>query len=401
MKNGIQYFVVGLCYKNADLLTRGKFTLNKEQTKLLLEKAKADGLTELMVNSTCNRTEIYGIIPDPNLLISYLCEFSEGDLEGFREKGYVLEGKEAINHVFRVGCGLESQILGDFEIIGQLKKSFYFSKKHKMVNGFSERLVNSVIQSSKRIKTETEISTGATSVSFASVHYILENVDEVSHKNILLFGTGKIGRNTCENLIKHTQNENVVLINRSEESAKKIAGKFNLIYKKFDNLKDEIQKTDIMIVATRADYFSVTPELINPNKPLLILDLSMPSNVDPKVKTMESVTLINLDELSQMTNATLVKREKIVPVAEKILNEVRGEFLQWIEHRKFAPTLKALKNKLLNGQSQDSSTQDDFSQTVNRIAGRVASYLKENPSKADETLSMLQDLYQLDSETDA
>ena len=392
---------MGLCYKNADLLTRGKFTLNKEQTKLLLEKAKADGLTELMVNSTCNRTEIYGIISDPNLLISYLCEFSEGDLECFREKGYVLEGKEAINHVFRVGCGLESQILGDFEIIGQLKKSFYFSKKHKMVNGFSERLVNSVIQSSKRIKTETEISTGATSVSFASVHYILENVDEVSHKNILLFGTGKIGRNTCENLIKHTQNEHVVLINRTEESAQKIAGKFNLIYKKFDLLKDEIQKTDIMIVATSADYFSVTPELINSEKPLLILDLSMPSNVDPKVKLMESVTLINLDELSQMTNATLVKREKIVPVAEKILNEVRGEFLQWIEHRKFAPTLKALKNKLLNGQSQDSSTQDDFSQTVNRIAGRVASYLKENPSKADETLSMLQDLYQLDSETDA
>jgi len=127
----------------------------------------------------------------------------------------------------------------------------------------------------------------------------------------------------------------------------------------------------------------------------------MPSNVDPKVKTMESVALINLDELSQMTNATLVKREKIVPVAEKILNEVKAEFLQWIEHRKFAPTLKALKNKLLNGQSQDSSVQDDFSQTVNRIAGRVASYLKENPSKADETLSMLQDLYQLDSETDA
>ena len=401
MKNGIQYFVVGLCYKNADLLTRGKFTLNKEQTKLLLEKAKADGLTELMVNSTCNRTEIYGIISDPNLLISYLCEFSEGDLECFREKGYVLEGKEAINHVFRVGCGLESQILGDFEIIGQLKKSFYFSKKHKMVNGFSERLVNSVIQSSKRIKTETEISTGATSVSFASVHYILENVDEVSHKNILLFGTGKIGRNTCENLIKHTQNEHVVLINRTEESAQKIAGKLNLIYKKFDHLKDEIKKTDIMIVATSADYFSVTPELINSEKPLLILDLSMPSNVDPKVKLMESVTLINLDELSQMTNATLVKREKIVPIAEQILSEVRAEFLQWIEHRKFAPTLKALKNKLLYGQSQDLPDQDDFSQTVNRLAGRVASYLKENPSKADETLSMLQDLYQLDSEIDA
>jgi glutamyl-tRNA reductase len=221
LKNGIQYFVVGLCYKNADLLTRGKFTLNNKQIKLLLEKARVDGLTELMVNSTCNRIEIYGIVPDPNLLISYLCEFSDGDLECFMDKGYVLKGKEAINHVFRVGCGLESQILGDFEIIGQLKKSFYFSKKLKMVNGFSERLVNSVIQSSKRIKTETEISTGATSVSFASVQYILENVSEVSNKNILLFGTGKIGRNTCENLIKHTQNKHVVLINRTEESAQK------------------------------------------------------------------------------------------------------------------------------------------------------------------------------------
>ena len=93
MKNGIEYFVVGLCYKNADLLTRGKFTLNKQQTKLLLEKAKADGLNELIVNSTCNRTEIYGIAPDPNLLISYLCEFSDGDSECLVDKGYVLKGK--------------------------------------------------------------------------------------------------------------------------------------------------------------------------------------------------------------------------------------------------------------------------------------------------------------------
>jgi glutamyl-tRNA reductase len=116
---------------------------------------------------------------------------------------------------------------------------------------------------------------------------------------------------------------------------------------------------------------------------------------------MESVTLINLDELSQMTNATLVKRKKIVPVAEQILNEVSTDFLRWIEHRKFAPTLKALKNKLLDGQTQDLPVQDDFSQTVNRLTGRVASYLKKNPSKADEILSMLQDLYQLDSEIDA
>ena len=137
----------------------------------------------------------------------------------------MLTDRDAINHVFRVGCGLESQIVGDFEIIGQLKKTFFNSKKQQMVNGFSERLVNAVIQSSKRIKTETQLSSGATSVSFASVHYILEHVKAVSQKNILLFGTGKIGRNTCENLIKHTQNDHIVLVNRSEESAQRVAGK--------------------------------------------------------------------------------------------------------------------------------------------------------------------------------
>ena len=202
MRNIIRYYVVGLSYKNADLLTRGKFSLSKPQISLLLQQAKSDGLNELMVISTCNRTELYGIVEDPQKLIDYLCKFSRGTLDQFREKGYVLSEQKAINHVFQVGCGLDSQIIGDFEIIGQLKKSFYNSKKYDMVNGFSERLVNSIIQASKRIKTETKLSSGATSVSFASVHYILENVKDVKNKSILLFGTGKIGRNTCENLIK-------------------------------------------------------------------------------------------------------------------------------------------------------------------------------------------------------
>ena len=158
----------------------------------MLQQAKSDGLNELMVISTCNRTELYGIVEDPQTLVDYLCKFSKGSLDQFKEKGYVLSEQQAINHVFQVGCGLDSQIIGDFEIIGQLKKSFYNSKKFDIVNGFSERLVNSVIQASKRIKTETKLSSGATSVSFASVHYIIENVKDVKNKSILLFGTGKI-----------------------------------------------------------------------------------------------------------------------------------------------------------------------------------------------------------------
>jgi len=400
LKNTIHYYVVGLSHKNADLPTRGDFSLDKDQIERILAKAKAEGLEELMAISTCNRTELMGIVEDPKILIDYLCTFSGGDISLFLQKGYVLSGRNALDHVFRVGCGLESQIIGDFEIIGQLKRGFSNSKKQQMVNGFSERLLNAVIQSSKRIKTETRLSSGATSVSFASVHYILEHVKEVSQKNILLFGTGKIGRNTCENLIKHTGNDQIVLVNRSEESAQRVAGKFNLVVKKIKELKTEIAKSDIMIVATGAQDITVEASMIPKDKPLLILDLSVPSNVDPKLKELENITLINLDELSQLTNETLKKREQYIPQANEILNQVKEEFFQWVDHRKFAPTLKALKQKLLDGQQKEQGEVQEFSQIVNRLAGKVASYLKENPTKADQTMALIQDVYQLDSDLD-
>ncbi|MBH45754.1 MAG: glutamyl-tRNA reductase [Flavobacteriaceae bacterium] len=398
MRNITYYCVVGLSYKNADLSVRGLFSLNKTKTDQLLLRAKADGVEELMVISTCNRTELMGRVENPEILINYLCTFSGGDPALFSDKGYVLTNNSALHHVFRVGCGLESQILGDFEIIGQLKKSFQNSKKHQMVNGFSERLVNAVIQSSKRIKTETKLSSGATSVSFASVHYILNKVKEVSNKNILLFGTGKIGRNTCENLIKHTQNDHIVLVNRSEESAKKVAGKFNLVVKNIKELKSEIAHADIMIVATGALDIIVDYTLVPNNKPLLILDLSVPSNVDPKLNELDNITLVNLDELSQLTNITLKQRKQFIPQANDILIEVEADFLQWFDHRKFAPMLKALKKKLLNGQQKELGNPQQFSQVVNRLTGKVACFLKENPAKVDQTMALLQDVYQLDSE---
>ena len=327
-----------------------------------------------------------------------MCKFSKGTISQFKEKGYVLSEQQAINHVFQVGCGLDSQIIGDFEIIGQLKKSFYNSKKYDIVNGFSERLVNSVIQASKRIKTETKLSSGATSVSFASVHYILENVKDVKNKSILLFGTGKIGRNTCENLIKHTQNDHITLINRSEESAKKVAGKFNLVVKSFKDLNQEIIKSDIVIVATGADDITVNKSIIANDKPLLILDLSIPSNVDSQLKNLDNVTLVNLDELSQLTNAALNKRKQYIPEANTILNEIQNEFLKWLAYRKFAPTLKALKQTLLNGQLSKKDEAQEFSQIVFKLTGKVANYLKENPSKADQTIELIQQVYQLDAE---
>jgi glutamyl-tRNA reductase len=401
------FYTIGISYKTANLNTRGKFSLSNEQCLSLLKEAKEKGIKEILINTTCNRTEIYAYAEHPYQIIKLLCAHSGGELSVFEQLGFILKNEEAIHHIFKVGTGLDSQILGDFEIIGQLKQGFYRSKKLGLVNGFSERLVNAVIQASKRIKTETKISTGATSVAFASVQYIIQNIEAVSDKNILLFGTGKIGRNTCENLIKHTENDHIVLINRTHEKAINIAGKFNVLVKEYGELPTEIRKADVMIVATGAQLPTVAKDIIHTEKPLLILDLSIPSNVHENVKNLEHVKVVNLDNLSQITNKTLEERKKHLPHAEEILREIEAEFSQWLHDRQYAPTLRALKAKLTAQQTAEIKARERkqnlpeeatlvSDQMIQKITGQLANFLKENPTKASDTLNIFKDVFQLD-----
>ena len=340
------FFIIGISYKNADAEIRGNYSLDPKSKLSLLIKAKESGLESVMAISTCNRTEVIGLVDDPEILINLLCDTTNSSKEEFKKHSYTLSENEAMNHLFKVGSGLESQILGDFEIIGQLKHSAASSKKAGLLNTYLDRLISLVIRASKRIKTETRLSTGATSVSFASVQYICNNVEDVNNKNILLFGTGKIGRNTCENLIKQTKNSKITLINRTKDKAEKIAGKFNLKVEDISDLSNEISKADVLVVATGALGTTVDKSLIKTKSPLLVLDLSIPKNVSNDVTELENVNLIHLDDLSKITDKTLESREKEIPKALKIIESVIREFEEWIENRKFAPTIRALKSKL-------------------------------------------------------
>lgn len=340
------FYAIGLNYKKADAEIRGHFSISDLSKEQMLADAKSEGISSLSVLSTCNRTELYGVAKHPFELIKLLCAHTNGTIEEFEKVAYIHKNQEAVAHLFKVGTGLDSQILGDFEIISQLRKSFRLSKKLQLMNPFMERLANAVIQASKRIKNETGISSGATSVSFAAVQYIMNSVSDISEKNILLFGTGKIGRNTCENLVKHTKNDHITLINRTKGKAEKIAGKFNLIVKDFENLQHEISNIDVLIVATGAPEPTVSRALLNISRPLLILDLSIPKNVSMDVEENDLVTLIHLDELATLTDKTLARRARELPLAELIIEEIESEFNQWAEDRKFSPIIRALKIKL-------------------------------------------------------
>ena len=391
------FHVIGVSYKTADIELRSQFSLNETQLHGLFLEAKEAELRNLLVINTCNRTEIYAWTSTAETLIELLCKHTGTSRNLFDTIGYTHSDSDGFHHFFRVGTGLESQILGDFEIIGQIKKSFYHSKKMTLAHGLLERITNAVIQASKRIKTETEISSGATSVAFASVQYILKNVIDISKKNIVLFGTGKIGANTCENLVKHTQNDHIVLINRTQEKAEKIAGKFPVIVKPFGSLTTAIHDADVLIVATGAQNPTVNLDLIHNNKPLLILDLSIPRNVSPEVNNHPLVKVIHLDELSQITDATFEKRQKHIPKAEKILKEVEDEFFIWLEHRKYVPTLKAFKEKIVLSDNMDNEITSlvDTDQIIQKITGQIAAYLRTNPEKAEETVAVLKNVFDL------
>jgi glutamyl-tRNA reductase len=403
------FYVVGMSYKKADAAIRGKFNLDNDSKTKVLEQAKADGIDCLIVTSTCNRTEIYGFAQHPFQLIKLLCENSVGSMEEFQKVAYVYKNKEAINHIFRVGTGLDSQILGDFEIISQIKNSFNESKNIGLTNNFLERLVNAVIQASKKIKNETEISSGATSVAFAAVQYIMHNVENISEKNILLFGTGKIGRNTCENLVKHTKNNHIVLINRTKDKAEKIAGKFNLHVKDYAELPLEIRKADVLIVATGAQNPTIDFEILNLKKPLLILDLSIPKNVNDNVSQNQWTTLIHMDYLSQLTDETIEKRREHIPAAEQIIETVQGEFITWMKGRKFAPTIHALKEKLnsikdgeLDFQRKKLINFDPeqaeiiSNRIIQKITTHFANHLKDDLTTADESIDLIARIFQLE-----
>lgn len=404
------FYAIGLSYKKADAGIRGKFSLDATGKANVLQQAKAEGLTNLIVTSTCNRTEIYGFAQHPFQLIKLLCDNSQGTVEEFQRVAFVYKNSEAISHIFRVGTGLDSQILGDFEIISQIKSAFIESKAQGLANAFFERLVNCVIQASKRIKNETELSSGATSVSFASVQYIMNNVPDIANKNILLFGTGKIGRNTCENLVKHTKNDHIILVNRTKDKAEKIAGKFNLIVKDYDVLPLEIPKADVLIVATGAQQPTIDKDILALNKPLLILDLSIPKNVDDNVKALDGVTVIHLDDLSKITDVTLENRKKHIPAAEEIIFEVKEEFTEWVNARKFAPTIHALKEKLnsikdteLSFQRKKLSNFDEeqaeiiSNRIIQKITTHFANHLKDNDTMVDESIEWIEKVFRIET----
>lgn len=403
---------VGLSYKKADVTTRGNFSISKEDQKTLLETAKRRGIKEIYVLSTCNRTELFGLADHPFQLIDLICKFSKGTVEDFIKVAHINKNNQAINHLFRIATGLESQILGDYEIVGQLKEAYYLAKELNTLNVYLERIFNLALQASKEVKNTTDLSSGTTTVSYAAIQYIKDNVSDFSDKKIVLYGLGDIGKNTAKNIVEYFQHNNITIVNRTFEKAADFASKHQLNVASHTELKSIINETDILIVATSATQPTITEESIANHKELLILDLAIPRNVQPSLGEQAGITLIDVDELSKETDKTIEKRKQQIPIAESIIAKYLKELEDWFAFRRLTPALNALKKSLENIQHEviehHQKKYDSFNaehaelvtqQIVNRITAQFARHLKDENTQVNKSIEMMQKVFNFQEET--
>ena len=370
-----QFWVVGINYKKTDASVRGLFAVNEEQYLHLLTIAPNYGLKDIFVLSTCNRTEIYGFAENAGVLVDLLAGVCHGDKNEFERISYSKNSSAAIEHLFSVASGLDSQILGDYEILGQIKNAVKIAKANGFVGPFTERLINSVLQASKAIKTHTALSGGTVSASFAAIQYIREYFEgplvtpdmrcpatsqiltsgsalaavktkAIEERKIVVLGTGKIGRTTCRNLVDYLNTRNITLINRTEETAAEIAKELHLKYAPVDKMDMELLDADIVIVSTSAPEPVILKQHFERRGSKLVIDLSVPCNVDKAAQELPGITYVDVDMLSKIKDETLQKRIAEVPKAVSIIEEHIAEFMAWYDMRKYVPMLKEVKKKL-------------------------------------------------------
>ncbi len=403
------FYVIGLNYKKADVAIRSNFSLSYENQEKILLEAKTIEINSVIVLSTCNRVEIIGFAKNPFQLISLLCKYSKGTVDEFAKVSYVYKNSDAVEHFIKIATGLDSQILGDYEIVGQLKESFQLAKKTGTINAYIERLYNVALHASKEVKNKTSLSSGTTTVSYAAIQYVKNEFKELTNKNILIYGLGSIGESTARSCVTYLKNSNITVINRTEEKTLNLANEIAVKAKTHDDLKSEIEKSDIIIVATGAAKPTVTLDQFTNDKKQLIIDLSIPGNVDPNVKKLEDKEMVDVDILSEKTKMTFENRKKQIPLVEQIIDKYKIEFYEWLIFRKSTPAINSLKNSLAQIQ-KDAITvyskkhqnlnvdyiEEATSYMVNKIVSKFASHLKEDKTQANQSIQVMKRIFKVD-----
>ena len=352
--------LISLNYKVAPIELREKFYLDDAQKIVFHNLLKKNvGVEGLMLLSTCNRTEIYfefenHIGQENKFIHSVVKELAE--FRNYKDSlsPYLIKQTGSYNvsrHLFRLACGLESMIIGEFQIVEQLKEAYDFSYKHKMLGPILNRMVQKSLETGKFIRTNTKIDKGAVSVSYAAVEKIHKSL-EILEPKFLCVGLGETSKLSIRHLHQKDYN-NIKIANRTYTKSNDFAKSLNLTAIKFESFKNELADVDVAIFSTSSKeplISKIELEKINQKRTgeLLIIDLSVPRNIPGDCADIENVKLINVDDLKDAVNHNYKKRRSQIVKAEKFIEDFLSDFDDWTNSRQLRPSILSIKKQIKN-----------------------------------------------------
>jgi glutamyl-tRNA reductase len=354
--------VVGLNYKTAPVEIRERLSFNESELGDAIKKLNTKkSILENIIVSTCNRTEIYAVVDQMHTGRYYIKEFlSEWfgiEQSEFSPFLFIYEEDGAIEHLFKVSCGLNSMVLGETQILGQVRSSFILAQEEGTTGTLFNHLFKQAITIAKRGHAETDIGANAVSVSYAAVELAKKIFGSLDQKHVLVFGAGKMGELAAQNLHGNGVRK-VTVINRTFEKARVLASRFAGEARTSEELEKTLIDADILISSTSTNGFVITKAMMEKvekqrrGKPLFMVDIAVPRDLDPKIAELESVFLYDIDDLEGIVEANLQERKK---AAEKIMLMIEKEivdFKQWLGLLGVVPVISALREKANTIQSE-------------------------------------------------
>ena len=351
--------LISINYKISPIEVREKFYFDdKEKIDFFNFVSKQFPNEGIVILSTCNRTEVYYEYENHlgqekkifHIIMKCLVEFKKYS-EGLSPYAIKKIGPTDVSkHLFRLISGLESMIIGEFQIVDQLKDAFYFSKKNKILGPILSRIFQKSFETGKDVRSNTKISKGAVSVSYAAVETISIKYD-LKKASILCVGTGETSKLSIKHLIKK-KIKNIVVTNRTDKKAKSFANTYNLDFVSFKNYKDYFSKIDIAIFSTSSSSpllsFSEVNDIMNQrkNKKLLLVDLSIPRNIEGNISLISGVDLVSIDGLKDLVNKNYKKRKSEIEKAQQIIDGHISDFDSWISSRQLRTSILSIKKQM-------------------------------------------------------
>ena len=390
------FTIAGINYRKSDVQVRGKFSITSEQSLLILKEA-SQKFQGCFILSTCNRTEIYGICNEPEDLVDILCSHTQGSKKDFIQHGYIKQGINGVEHLFKVAAGLDSQIIGDYEILSQVKRAARLSKENNCLTAFMEKVINYALQASKAIKTNTKLSSGTVSVSYAAIEIIKEKIKDLASKKILVIGTGKFGHHVGKNLKTYLPGCSLFFCNRTDEKASNLAKECTAGFLPYDHLPMFADLVDIIVVSSCAETYTVKPSFFTTDRPRLILDLSIPQNVDPAVKHLKGIELMNVDEISEMLDKTMLARHAEIPKAVEIIDDTLKQYMDWCSVQGNNKILRIVKSQL-NGLITINSSTNTSQERIHKTVSNLAMQLRKKNNKGCQCIHAVNNFLQINYE---